>query len=304
MNPYDRLGLDPSATSEQVAAAYRRLAKETHPDLNPHDPNAARRFNEINEAYRSLSKGEGPAVKKPAVRRDLSVEISIGLATAYAGGVVTVPGSSGDCPKCEGTGFVRTAMRISCETCGGRGDLRVDRGILKIRVACGDCGGSGHATKRRCNQCGGTGKSNIGEATIEIPPGCCDGLAFTIANGATDISAGFVGDLEVIVRIRPHETYRLNGDDLETTIQVPVWTAALGGTVRIPALVGGGFTLKVPPGSQPGRRFRLKGKGMPSLPNGDLIATLSVVVPDASDGKVKAAFEALRASMEDRSRQG
>lgn len=304
MNPYDRLGLDPSATSEQVSAAYRRLAKETHPDLNPGDPNAARRFNEINEAYRNLTSGRGPTVARPVIRRDLSIEIPIDLATAYTGGVITIPGSLGACARCEGTGFVRTSMRISCETCGGRGELRVDRGILKIRVACGDCGGTGHATRRKCNQCGGSGRSAISEASLEIPPGCSDGSAFTIDNGATDPAEGFVGDLEVILRILPHETYRLNDDDLETTISVPVWTAALGGTVRVPGLVGSGFTLKVPPGSQPGRRFRLKGKGMPSLPNGDLIVTLAVVVPDGSGGKTKAAFEALRGALADRAQQG
>jgi DnaJ-class molecular chaperone len=302
MNPYERLGLTPSASPAAVTAAFRKLAKETHPDRNPGDPAAAARFDEIANAYRTITQSP-PAQSGPTTKKDFGIELSIDLATAYVGGMVSVPGSSGACPKCEGSGFVRTAMRISCQTCGGLGELRANKGILKIRIACQDCGGSGHATKRKCGRCGGLGTGKLAAARIEIPAGCRDGDVFVVQGGANDPEAGFHGDLEVTVRIATHAAYTVNGDDLETTVSIPVWTAALGGKVAIPGLIGGGFTLKVPAGSQPGRRFRLKGKGMPSS-GGDLVVTLAVSIPDASDGTAKAAFESLRFVMGDRASIG
>jgi len=296
MNPFERLGLDASASDKDVSAAYWKLAKATHPDRNPDDPHAAARFKEIHDAYQSIKKLRSNS-DKPRVERDLQVELPIDLATAYSGTTITIPGSSGACRQCDGTGFVRTAMRISCPTCNGLGVLRVNKGILKIAISCQDCEGTGHATKRKCSACGGRGTSSLEPASVEIPPGCYDGTSFIVEGGADDPEAGLYGDLEVVIRILPHETYRVEDDNLETTVSVPVWIAALGGTIRVPALVGKDFMLKVPPGSQPGKRFRLKGRGMPG---GDLIVTLSVTVPDASVGKAKKAFESLRKAMEPR----
>lgn len=298
MNPFERLGLDSSASDGEVAAAFRKLAKATHPDSNPDDLNAASRFNEIKEAYESIKRmrcNNGRSKDQPKVVRDVQIEFPIDLETAYTGGSVTIPGSSGTCRQCNGSGFVRTAMRISCPTCDGRGVLRATKGILKINISCQDCGGTGHATKRKCSACDGRGTSSLAPATIEIPPGCCDGRSFLVENGADDQEAGFYGNLEVVIRVLPHETYSVEDNNLETTVSISVWTAALGGTIRVPALVGKDFMLKVPPGSQPGRRFRLKGRGMLG---GDLIVTLAVSIPDASDGTVEKAFESLRIALD------
>jgi len=308
MNPYDILGIPRGSSEEAARAAYRRLAMETHPDRNPDDPEAAAKFDRATKAYNAIRSGvHGSSPPSPsglgeAVRRDVRKVVAIGLAEAFTGGTIRIAGSSGPCAGCAGEGFLPSKHRVICSTCMGSGSSGYhERGIVRVRVQCPDCAGTGHSMKIRCEECDGHGATKSVPAEVRVPPGCRSGTAFVIRNGATDVEENLVGDLEVVVNVLEHPTYRVSGNDLETEVAVEVWDAALGASVPVPALVGNGLRLTVPPGTQSGRRFKLKGRGMPSeSAPGDLVVTVRVRVPDASAGVAKAAFEALRSALADR----
>lgn len=305
MNPYDILGIPGDSSEEAVQASYRRLAKETHPDLNPGDPEAAEKFDRITKAYNAIRSGTAdspspqPGGMGAPVRRDVRKVVSIGLAEAFTGGTIRVAGSSGPCSCCSGEGFLPSGRLVVCSTCMGSGISGYhERGIIRVKVQCPECGGSGHSMRIRCEECDGHGVTKAAPAEVKVPPGCRDGTVFVVRNGASDIDENVVGDLEVVINILEHPSYRITGNDLETEVTIDVWDAALGASVAVPALAGGGFRLSVPPGTQPGRRFKLKGRGMPSESAlGDLVVTVRVRVPEASSGEVKSAFESLRTTL-------
>jgi DnaJ-class molecular chaperone len=315
MNPYATLGLAPGAGKAEADAAFRRLAKGCHPDLNPGDPEAAARFMKLREAH----KGVVAALAKPSAvpprappaspanprsgtsrpqRRDVRREIDITLSEAFTGGRVVVKGIPGLCPHCAGSGRVTTAERHSCETCAGSGISGYrEKGLIRVSVACSDCGGTGHSRKAKCPDCMGYGTTPAASATVSIPPGCEDGALFRYEGAAGDAASGTVGDLEVVVRVRPDKRFRRVGNDVEAMVGVSVWEAALGGHAMVPSLDGKEFRLSVPSGTQHGRRFRLKGRGMPAPGGpGDLVAVIGVEIPDASSGPLRAAMEAVRAA--------
>ena len=307
MNPYDVLGVPRGASPDAVAAAFRKLAKATHPDLNPGDPKAAARFAEIKRAYEAIRKGDpgnealhsdegwSGFARKP--RGTVTRKVSITLEEAFFGRTVTIPGTSGECRDCDGTGFRRSVRRVACFRCQGTGvcDTRED-GFFRVRMACPDCSGSGHSTKIPCPSCAATGRTSHREAEVVIPPGCRDGTEFTVSGAATDAISGAVADLRVVVEVIPHPTFRVSGINLETDIRIDVWDAALGVSVSLPALAGGRFLrLNIPAGTQHGSRFRLKGQGMPSPQGpGDLIVTVQVRIPDASSGPLRNLFSSMR----------
>jgi len=302
MNPYEILGIQASATEEEAQAAFRRLAKLHHPDVNPGDPEAAERFDRIRKAYDAVLSGsaaqaQAPSPFAPPSRRDVRKVVRIGLAEAFTGGSVRIPGSSGPCGECSGEGFLPTERPVLCSTCMGTGvSGRHERGILRVKVQCPDCAGSGKAMRIRCESCDGHGTSKSAPAVVRVPPGCRDGASFVVRGGANDPDENIVGDLEVVIAVAEHPRFKVSGSNLETEVEVEVWDAALGASVSVPSLTGRSFRLAVPAGTQPGRKFRMKGQGMPSGEGaGDLVVTVRVRVPDASSGPLKAAFEGLRA---------
>jgi len=302
MNPYEILGIQEGASEEEARAAFRKLAKVHHPDLNPGDPEAAARFDRIRKAYDAVSSGSPAGAQAPSpfaspTRRDVRKVVRIGLAEAFAGGSVRIPGSSGPCGECSGEGFLPTERPVLCSTCMGTGvSGRHERGILRVKVQCPDCGGSGKAMRIRCESCDGHGTSKIAPAVVRVPPGCRDGESFVVKGGANDPDENVVGDLEVVISVTEHPRFKVSGRNLETDVEVEVWDAALGVSVSVPSLSGRNFRLAVPAGTQPGRKFRMKGQGMPSEDGaGDLVVTVRVRVPDASSGPLRDAFEAMRA---------
>lgn len=320
MSPYELLGIPEDAPSAVVTAAYRRLAKETHPDLNPGDGGAAARFSEVRRAYEAIvamkahaagrasrsyeeanSRGRNQTARDgfghaAATRRDVRKVVSIGLAEAFVGGTIRIAGSSGRCSGCSGEGFHRTKHRVTCHVCLGSGiSGYAEKGIIRVKVACPECAGTGHAMKMLCEECLGEGTSTTAPAEIIVPPGCSDGASFLVKGGANDPVGGFVGDLLVVIAILPHPAYAVSGRNLETLLTIESWEAAMGADVFVPGLASGGFRLTVPPGTQSGRKFRLKGRGMPGEPEpGDLIVVIDVRIPNAERGPVRAAFDAVR----------
>lgn len=300
MNPYEVLGIDPSSTPDEIHAAWRAKAAECHPDRNPDDPAATGRFQRLLQARDAALAGLGSRAR-PAPgrlrRRDLRREVHVGVADAVKGCRIRIEGSSGPCPGCGGEGSLRSRHPVACQSCGGSGISGYrERGIIRVRVACPDCAGSGRSTRIRCVECGGVGTSPLRPVELDVPAGCRDGSVFFVEGGASDPDAGVAGDLEIVVRVRADGAFRPAGDDIEADVQVEVWEAALG-TDRMVCLPDGrSVRLAVPPGSQPGRRFRMKGRGFADGGGrkGDFVAVLSVRIPDAGSGQAKEAFERLR----------
>jgi len=310
MNPYEVLGIPPSATRDEIHAAWRRKAAQHHPDRNPGDPAAKERFQALQEARNAaLARISGkPAKPAPAPlrRRDLRREVHVGVAEAVRGCKVRIEGSSGPCPGCGGDGHLRSRHPIACQTCGGTGISGYrERGIIRVKVGCPDCGGSGRSMRIRCVECGGVGTTPSRPVELDVPEGCADGSVFLVEGGASDPAAGLIGDLEIVVRVKADAGFRPVGDDIEADVPVEVWEAALGVDKALTLPDGKPVRLAVPPGSQHGRPFRLKGHGLAKEEGGkgDFVAILSVRVPNASSGEAREAFERLRDALATSSRR-
>lgn len=305
MNPYEILGVSPEANRQDVKAAFRRLAKDCHPDVRPGDSAAEQRFKDLKAAYESALAKAGERIQpgaagwksreRAAVRRNARRSVSVSVEEAVRGTSVRLDGA-GPCKGCAGAGHLRSRHPVVCDTCGGSGISGYkERGIIRVKLTCPDCAGSGRSTRIRCVECGGFGTSPLSDLDFSVPPGCRDGDTFTIAGGASDKEGNAVGDLEIVVRVVSGEAFRVAGDDIETDVAVETWEAVLGAEKNVRAPDGRHFKLSVPAGSRPGRRFRLKGQGFTGDGGrGDFVVILAVVLPDSADPRVRQAYETLR----------
>lgn len=304
MDHYELLGVTPASSKAEIAAAFRSKAKSCHPDRNPGDPASAERFIRLQEAYRRVVEGLSKADRKEGPssirRRDLRREISIGVEQAIAGTTVRLDGVAGPCGTCDGEGRVRGGRASSCSTCGGSGISGYrERGIIRVKVSCPDCGGSGRTTRVTCSECRGMGSVPHISADIEVPAGCRDGEVLTFAGSASDPDRGLAGDLEVVVRVRAEGGLRISGDDVEGDVAIEIWEAALGAERTLSPPGGGKFKLSIPPGSQHGRKFRLKGHGLGSgEARGDYVAVVWIRIPAAVDPVTRDAFAKLRDALD------
>ena len=327
---YATLGVSRTATEKEIKSAYRRLARQYHPDVNK-DPKATDRFKTINEAYEVLGdakkrqkydqlgsdweriereqefarqyqsrggaagatgadfsdffntffSGEGGfsgfegfrSATGASVRRGEDIEhpIEITLEEAARGGQRTI----------------QTEVPETCPTCGGSGftaDRRQVRGRTVMQsVTCATCGGAGVRPTRR-------------QLQVTIPAGVMEGSRIRV-KGEGERGAEH-GDLYLRVQLQADPRFAAKGRDLYTTVAVFDDQAVLGDEVLLPSLTGQ-LQLRIPPGSQAGRVFRLKGKGLPGLKGGvggDLYATLEIRVPDQVTPEVRSLYERLRAA--------
>lgn len=275
---YDVLGVSPDASHDDIRRAYRKLARQYHPDRNPGDAAAERRFKEVNAAHEVLSDPEKRKLYddfgEDALRAGFDAERA--RAWRQAGGQGPMGGFGVDFDMGDifeelfGGGFraARAGRTVQSE-------ITVDfltaarGGERELRFADGRT------------------------LTVRIPPGVRDGESLRL-RGQGEPGPGGPGDLVLTVRVAPHPIFRREGDDLHLVLPVTISEALLGATVEVPTLEGV-VKLKVPPGSQSGRRLRLRGKGISrrGRPAGDLYAELSVRVPDAVDDRVLEAAKAL-----------
>ncbi len=163
-------------------------------------------------------------------------------------------------------------------------------GVMRFSSPCRNCGGSGRLGGR-CPNCGGSGKVPGQETvTVRIPPGVDTGYRMRVpGKGSTGVKGGPPGDLYLIITVRPHEVFRREGNDLHVSIPITVTEAALGTKIEVPT-VSGKTLLRIPPGTQSGQKFRLRGKGAPSLRGegvGSEIVEVRVVVPKVADERSK-----------------
>jgi len=242
----------------------------------------------------------------PTRGADLRYDLEITLEEAAAGleREMDVPRIV-DCPICGGDGAKPGTRPERCPECGGTGQVRQVRrtpfGQMVTATPCERCQGRGQIVKEPCPDCNGVGKVRRNHhIVLDVPPGVDTGTRLRISDaGQPGLNGGPPGDLFVYIHVKPHKTFRRDGADLYLTRKVGLAQAALGAEISIPTL-DGAAALKVPPGTQPGDRLRLRGKGMPHLRrsgSGDLIVRLQVEVPkrlSAREKELLAAFAAER----------
>jgi molecular chaperone DnaJ len=335
---YEVLGVARGANDAEIKTAFRRLAKECHPDRHGGDETAEERFKVVNEAYEVLKDpqrraaydrfghaafdgrsgfggfgggghgfgsdfsesmsamfddlfGEFMGARRPRQRSgrergaDLRYNMQISLAEAYEGrnAQIRVP-TSVTCDECSGSGAKAGTAPITCRTCGGAGKVRASQGFFTIERSCPTCDGRGEIIEDPCASCQGTGRV-MRERTLSvtIPEGVEDGTRIRLAGeGEAGLRGGPPGDLYIFLAIKPHEFFQRDGADLFCRVPISMTTAALGGQIEVPTIDGGRSRVKIPEGSESGRQFRLKGKGMPVLRSkqqGDLYIQVEVETP-------------------------
>jgi molecular chaperone DnaJ len=196
------------------------------------------------------------------------------------------------CDVCGGTGAERGAKQQACATCGGRGQVISSRGIFSIAQTCPRCEGAGRTVDKPCRNCNGTGqRERTSKITLRIPPGVDNGSRLRSAgNGEAGKRGGTPGDLYVIIHVKAHDIFHRDGDDLMCEVPISFPIAALGGDIEVPTLEGKAV-IKVPPGTQTGTVFRLRGKGIRNVHghgNGDLHVQVVVEVPTKLNNEQRA----------------
>lgn len=187
------------------------------------------------------------------------------------------------CNTCNGSGAKKGSSPVNCETCQGMGQVRIQQGFFSIQQTCPTCYGEGKTIKDPCGACQGQGRVRESKKlTVKIPAGVDNGDRVRLnAEGEAGIQGGPPGDLYVQISVKPHPIFERHHSDLHCEVPIDFVTAVLGGVIEVPTL-SGRVTLKIPPETQTGKAFRLRGKGIKSLRDyapGDLICKVSVETP-------------------------
>ena len=236
---------------------------------------------------------------------DLRYDLQIDFADAAAGveTVIQIPRLEA-CERCNGSGSAGGGPS-TCAECRGRGQVRYQQGFLTVARTCGACRGRGQVIKDPCRPCRGQGRvERERKLTLKVPAGIATGQQLRLhGEGEHGSPGGPPGDLFVVVRVAEHEYFHREDDDLWCDLPVTYPTLVLGGRVLVPTL-NGDDTLTVPKGTQPGSRFRLRGKGMPRVSGGgrgDLYVNLTIEVPTRLSKKQQKLVEQLDQTMPQRS---
>ena len=216
---------------------------------------------------------------------DLRYNMDITLPEAYAGKTaqIRVP-TSVTCTTCTGTGAKTGTRPATCTTCAGHGKVRATQGFFTIERTCPACQGRGEIINDPCDACSGSGRV-VKERTlsVNIPAGVEDGTKIRLAGeGEAGMRGGPAGDLYIFLSIKPHEFFQRDGADIFCRVPISMTTAALGGQIDVPTIDGEKTRVKVPEGTESGKQFRLKGKGMSVLRSretGDLYIQVLVETP-------------------------
>jgi len=241
--------------------------------------------------------GGGGMQRGPERGSDLTYEVEVSFAEAINGTQREINfRRTAACPECEGQGSKKGASSAPCPDCSGSGFTQVRIGPVSTRQACRKCRGTGKKRGPACESCGGAGKKQAAEhIRVKIPAGVETGSKIRVAGkGEAGSEGGPPGDLYIIVKTAADDRFKRQGDDLVTTLRIPLADALLGGEALVPTL-GEPVRMKVPAGSQNGQRFRIKGKGVPG--KGDLYAELFVHIPKKLDEHAKKTLESLRESL-------
>jgi molecular chaperone DnaJ len=215
---------------------------------------------------------------------DLRYEIALDLSEAVFGRTIEIDVNKfAECEVCHGSGAAKGSNPVTCDTCGGSGQVRVSQGFFTLQQTCPHCRGSGRIVRNPCDNCLGQGRIRRSKKlSVKIPPGVDNGDRVRLSGeGEAGRNGGSPGDLYVEVQVREHPIFERDGMHLSCEVPVSFATATLGGSVEVPTL-DGPVTLKIPAESQSGRVFRLREKGVKSVrggARGDLFCRMVVETP-------------------------
>ncbi len=348
---YQVLGVSEKATAAEIKKAYRKLAKQHHPDANPNNPKAGERFKEISEAHGVLSDedkrtkydrmrrlgafdtmrtsrpaGGGRARSAPdegfefndigsfglgdifssifGKRREeaqqqaqpehAEVSVTVPFRTAAVGGKVPVTLMMTDaCSTCGGSGGAPGATMQVCGECNGRGTISFGQGGFAVNRPCPVCRGRGTVPSVPCPQCNGSGEQRTRkELLITVPPATDTGTKVRLkGQGPRRSAGGSPSDVLVTFQVEPDRFFRRDGLDIHCAIPVALTQAVLGTTVQVKTIHGSKVKLKVPAGTQPGKKFRVRSQGLTKGgQTGDQIVTIDVKIPEKMSAEQEAAF--------------
>ncbi len=215
---------------------------------------------------------------------DLGYELRLDLEKAVSGDSVTIDvPTQVSCDTCDGSGARKGSEPVKCQTCGGVGQVRMQQGFFSIQQTCPACKGAGTTIADPCESCHGRGRVRKTKTlSVKVPAGVDDGDRIRLSGeGEAGRNGGPPGDLYVEIRIKPHKLFERDGADLSCDVPISIATATLGGEVELPTLEGH-VSLKIPAGTQSGKVFRLRGKGVTTVRDhrkGDLFARVNVETP-------------------------
>ena len=204
---------------------------------------------------------------------DLRYNMEITLEEAFKGKTATIKiPTSIACEACSGTGAKAGSKPKACATCGGQGRVRAQQGFFAIERTCPTCGGRGEVIENPCSACAGSGRvSRERSLSVNVPAGVEDGTRIRLSGeGEAGMRGGPAGDLYIFLAVKPHPFFQRDGADLYCRVPISLVQAALGSEITVPTVDGGQAKVKVPEGTQSGKQFRIKDKGMPILRSRDV----------------------------------
>lgn len=233
---------------------------------------------------------------------DLRYELGLDLETAVAGKTVTIDvPTQVTCSTCAGSGAKKGTDPVKCTTCGGVGQVRMQQGFFSIQQTCPACKGAGTTIGDPCVDCHGRGRVHKTRTlSVKVPPGVDDGDRIRLSGeGEAGRNGGPPGDLYVEIRVKPHKLFSRDGADLACEVPISIAAATLGGEVELPTL-NGHVALRIPAGTQSGKLFRLRGKGVTTVRDtrkGDLFAKVAVETPVNLTAEQKDLLQRFEASL-------
>jgi len=248
-------------------------------------------FNDIGDIFETIFGGGagggfgGQQQRGPARGADLRYDMEITLEDAYHGKHTEIEiDVSVACDECDGSGAEPGTGVQRCGTCHGQGKVRAQQGFFTIERTCPSCQGQGKVIKDPCPSCRGTGRQRKDKTLeVRIPAGVEDGTRIRLSGeGEAGLRGGQAGDLYIFLNLKPHRMFQRDGANIFCKVPIPMTTAALGGTVEVPAIDGSRARVTIPKGTQTGHQFRLKDKGMSvlrSTARGDMYIQATVETP-------------------------